>query len=191
MIYRKKNTIAKMLKWSSTILLWILITGCQTMKPIHTVETVDLNRFMGDWYVIASIPTFIEKKAFNAVESYRLEEDGTIATTFRFNNGSLDGPLKEYHPRGFIRDNESNALWGMQFIWPVKADYRVMYLSEDYTRTVIGRNKRDYVWIMARTPVIADTDYKTLVDLIADQGYDISKIRRVPQRHLYSGGQRP
>lgn len=109
-IYRKQNTIAPMLKWSSAILLWILITGCQTMKPIPTVETVDLKRFMGDWYVIASIPTFIEKNAFNAVESYRLEEDGTIATTFRFNNGSLDGPLKEYHPRGFIRDSKSNAV---------------------------------------------------------------------------------
>jgi apolipoprotein D and lipocalin family protein len=79
----------------------------------------------------------------------------------------------------------------MQFIWPIKADFRVMYLSEDYTRTVIGRNKRDYVWIMARTPAIADADYKTLVDLIAEQGYDISKIRRVPQRHLKNGDPRP
>ena len=69
------------------MLVATIAMGCQTMKPIHTVETVDLKRFMGDWYVIESIPTFIEKKAFNAVESYRLEEDGTIATTFRFNNG--------------------------------------------------------------------------------------------------------
>jgi apolipoprotein D and lipocalin family protein len=64
------------------------------MKPIHTVDYVDLNRFMGEWYVIASIPTFIEKNAFNAIESYQLESDGTVATTFRFNKGSLDGPLK-------------------------------------------------------------------------------------------------
>ena len=52
-----------------TILALITIaTGCQAMKPIHTVEKVDLERFMGDWYVIASIPTFIEKEAFNAIE---------------------------------------------------------------------------------------------------------------------------
>jgi apolipoprotein D and lipocalin family protein len=62
----------------STLLLW----GCQTMKPIRTVESVDLKRFMGDWYVIACIPTFIETDAFNAVESYKLAEDGTIKTTF-------------------------------------------------------------------------------------------------------------
>ena len=125
----------------------ILISGCQTLKPIHTVEYVDLDRFMGDWYVIANIPTFIEKDAYNAVESYRLDNDGTVATTFSYNKGSLDGPLKEYHPRGFIRDKKSNAVWGMQFIWPFKAEYRIIFLSDDYSKTVIGRSKRDYVWI--------------------------------------------
>ena len=180
MIYRKQNTIAPMLKWSSAILLWILITGCQTMKPIHTVETVDLKRFMGDWYVIASIPTFIEKNAFNAVESYRLEEDGTIATTFRFNNGSPDGPLKEYHPRGFIRDSKSNAVWGMQFIWPFKAEYRIIYLSEDYSTTVIGRTKRDYVWIMAREPAISDEEYAFILNFLQGQGYALEELRKVP-----------
>ena len=106
-----------------------IAAGCQTMKPIHTVEKVDLERFMGDWYVIASIPTFIEKEAFNAVESYRLDDDGTVATTFIFNKGSYDGPVKEYNPRGFIRDKESNAVWGMQFVWPFNAEYRIIYLK--------------------------------------------------------------
>ena len=151
------------------------------MKPIHTVEYVDLNRFMGDWYVIANIPTFIEKNAYNAIESYRLEDDGTVATTFRFNKGSLDGPLKEYHPRGFIRDKESNAVWGMQFIWPFKAEYRIVYLTDDYSKTVIGRSKRDYVWIMARKPAISDEEYAAIVDFLQQQGYDIKKLQKVPQ----------
>jgi len=152
------------------------------MKPIHTVENVDLNRFMGDWYVIANIPTFIEKNAYNAIESYRLEDDGTVATTFRFNKGSLDGPLKEYHPRGFIRDKESNAVWGMQFIWPFKSEYRIVFLSDDYSKTVIGRSKRDYVWIMARKPAISDEEYAAIVDFLQEQGYDTSKLQKVPQR---------
>jgi len=150
------------------------------MKPIYTVDKVDLNRFMGDWYVIASIPTFIEKDAFNALESYRLEDDGTVATTFRFNKGRLDGPLKEYHPRGFIRDKKSNAVWGMQFIWPFKAEYRIIYLSKDYSQTVIGRTKRDYVWIMARTNTIPNIDYERITKFLQDQEYNISDIRKVP-----------
>ena len=150
------------------------------MKPIHTVSNVDLDRFMGDWYVIASIPTFIEKDAFNAIESYKLADDGTVATTFRFNKGSLDGPVKEYNPRGFIRDKQSNAVWGMQFIWPFKAEYRIIYLTEDYSQTVIGRTKRDYVWIMARNNTITDTEYEQIVNFLRDQGYETDKLRRVP-----------
>ena len=163
------------------LLLVVLMSGCQTMKPIHTVEYVDLNRFMGDWYVIANIPTFIEKDAYNAIESYRLEDDGTVATTFRFNKGSMDGPFKEYHPRGFIRDAKSNAVWGMQFVWPFKAEYRIIFLSEDYKRTVIGRSKRDYVWIMAREPSITDDEYDHIVNFLQEQGYDIGKLQKVPQ----------
>ena len=160
--------------------LLLIGTGCQTMKPIHTVDKVDLNRFMGDWYVIASIPTFIEKDAFNAMESYRIDDDGTVATTFRFNKGSLDGPIKEYNPRGFIRDETSNAVWDMQFIWPFKAEYRIIYLSKDYSQTVIGRTKRDYVWIMARTNTIPNVDYERITKFLQDQEYNISDIRKVP-----------
>ncbi len=70
----------------------------------------------------------------------------------------------------------------MRFIWPIKADYRITYVSDDYTQTVIGRQKRDYVWIMARTPEIPAADYDRLLALVASQGYDISKVQRVPQR---------
>ena len=151
-------------------------------KPIRTENNVDIKRFMGDWYVIANIPTFIEKGAHNAVESYELNEDGTIATTFTFNKGSFDGELKQYHPKGFILDDESNAVWGMQFIWPIKADYRIVYINDDYTQTIIGREKRDYVWIMARTPQIPEKDYLQMLKLLAEQGYDISQIKKVPQQ---------
>lgn len=162
--------------------LLCIATGCSTMKPIETVEYVDIERFMGDWYVIANIPTFIEKNAYNAVESYRLEENGTVATTFRFNKGSFDGPVKVYRPRGFIRDKESNAVWGMQFVWPFKAEFLIIYLTEDYQRTVIGRSKRDYVWVMSREPYIPDEEYSRILEFLEEQGYDIGQIQKVPQQ---------
>jgi apolipoprotein D and lipocalin family protein len=162
------------------ICLFAIAAGCQTMKPIHTVDDVDLERFMGDWYVIASIPTFIEKDAFNAIESYRLDDDGTVATTFKFNKGSLDGPLKQYNPRGFIRDKQSNAVWDMQFVWPFKAEYRIIFLTEDYSQTVIGRTKRDYVWIMARDNTITEADYAKILNFLRDQNYDLKNLRKVP-----------
>jgi len=164
------------------LLLSAALAGCGTHAPMPTVERVDLPRFMGDWYVIANIPTFIEKGAHNAVESYRLDDDGSIATTFTFRAGSFDGEMKRYTPRGFVVDRESNAHWGMQFVWPVKADYRIVYLAPDYSQTVIGRKQRDYVWIMARTPAITDADYQRLVAVVASLGYDATQLRRVPQQ---------
>ena len=159
-------------------------TACSTVtqEPIKTVEYVDIDRFMGDWYVIANIPTSLEKGAHNAVESYRLDDDGTIATTFTYRKGSYDGPEKRYTPRGFIQDTTSNAVWGMRFIWPFKAEYLIVYLNEDYSQTVIGRSKRDYVWIMARTPEISDTDYVRILSLLSEQGYDTDLIQKVPQK---------
>jgi apolipoprotein D and lipocalin family protein len=168
---------------STMMLVLVFLAGCgPKLPPLKTVASVDIPRFMGDWYVIANIPTFIEKGAHNAVESYRLDADGTIATTFTFRKDSFDGPLKKYTPRGFIVDTASNAVWGMRFIWPFKAEYLITYLNESYTQTVIGRNKRDYVWIMARTPAIPEEDYTRLVKELAEQGYDTSLLQKVPQR---------
>ena len=163
--------------------LLALLTGCATSSrpPIPTVAQVDLPRYMGDWHVIAHIPTFIERTAHDAVESYTLAPDGTIATTFTFRAGAPDGPLKRYTPRGFVRDPVSNATWGMQFIWPVKAEFLIAYLDADYSQTIIARNARDYVWIMARTPEIPAADYDHHVQRLQAWGYDISQLRRVPQ----------
>ena len=70
----------------------------------------------------------------------------------------------------------------MRFIWPIKADYRIVYLDDDYSMTIIGRQKRDFVWIMARTPEISGADYEMLLGIVESLGYDMSKIERVPQR---------
>jgi len=162
--------------------LWLAACQATPTTPLPQAAHVDLERFMQDWYVIASIPTFLERDAYNAVETYRLAPDGSIETTFSFREGGFDGPRKVYRPRGFVRDTATNATWGMQFVWPIKADYRVVYVSEDYRSTIIGRQKRDYVWIMSSTPQIPPEDYQDLVQRVAEAGYDTSLLRRVPQR---------
>jgi apolipoprotein D and lipocalin family protein len=177
------KTIIKVLLIMSTTTLF----GCSSQPPMPTVDYVDIKRFMGDWYVIANIPTFIETEAHNAMESYQLNDDGTVATTFSFNDGSFDGEKKVYRPKGYIVDTTSNATWGMQFIWPIKADYRVVYLDDKYSQTIIGRSKRDYVWVMARTPSITETEYQQLVQVIAGLGYDTDKLRKVPQKWAAPG----
>jgi apolipoprotein D and lipocalin family protein len=172
------------MKTRLALLALMVLSACQSVpqKTMDTVPYVDLPRFMGPWYVIASIPTFLEKDAYGAVETYALAADGSIDTTFTFRKGGFDGKEKRMTPRGFVRDHPSNALWGMQFVWPIKADYRIVWLADDYSQTVVAREKRDYVWIMARTPQISAADLAKRIAFVTQLGYDPSQIRKVPQR---------
>ena len=157
------------------------LSACSALPPLDTVAHVDLPRFMGDWYVIASIPTFLERDAHNAVETYALDANGNVATTFTFRDGGFDGREKTYRPTGLVA-TENNAVWGMQFIWPIEADYRIIYLDDTYSTTVIGRRKRDFVWIMARAPTMPSSAFDELVTFVGSVGYDTAKIRKVPQQ---------
>jgi apolipoprotein D and lipocalin family protein len=160
------------------------MTSCQSASSFSTIRTatlVDLEKFSGNWYVIANIPTFIEKDAYNSVESYAVDPNGKIATTFTFNNGGFDGKQKIYTPTASVRDGSGNAIWGMQFVWPFKAEYRIIYVDPNYEFTIIGRSKRDYVWLMARDASIAEADYQRLISIIQEQGYDLDNLRKVPQ----------
>jgi apolipoprotein D and lipocalin family protein len=165
--------------------LWTLSgSGCahRAMTPIVPVPEVVLPRFMGDWYVIAHIPSFIERNAYDAVESYTPRPDGRIQTTFHYRNKSFDAPLKTLRPVGTVRPGSGNAVWGMQFVWPIEAEYIVAYLDPNYTETILARNARDYAWIMARTPRISEDAFQADVERLERMGYDASKLRRVPQQ---------
>jgi apolipoprotein D and lipocalin family protein len=157
--------------------------GCMSTgaPTVPVVRAVDLQRFMGPWYVIASIPSYLERNAYDAVESYELKPDGRIQTTFRYRNGSFEAPLKTMSPVGTVVPDTNNAVWGMQFIWPIKAEYVISYLDAGYSETIIARSKRDYAWIMARTPTIPDAAYAADVERLKAMGYDVAKLRKVPQ----------
>ncbi len=160
------------------------LAGCQTRTypPLQRAQSVDIPRFMGPWYVIGCIPSLIERHEYDAVESYSLDPQGRIHTVFTYRDGSFEAPIRRMTPVGFVTPGTRGTVWGMRFIWPIKADYRVMFVKPDYSQTVIGREKRDYAWIMARSPTMPDSDYQALSALLSSQGYDIHLLRKVPQR---------
>lgn len=160
----------------------LLVTSCihQPREPMQTASYVDIKKFMGDWHVLANIPTFAERGAINPVERYSLNEDGTVDTRFSFIRAK-DGAKKELKAKGYVQQGSSNAVWGMQFIWPMKADYRIVYLDPDYQTTIIGRNKRDYLWIMARDPDLPRETLEQLVKIAVQLGYDRQLIQ-FPER---------
>lgn len=150
--------------------------------PIPLVPEVDLQRFMGDWYEIGFVPIFLVRNAHNGVESYALNDDGTVATTYRYRNKAFDARLTTQTPKGFVVPDTDNALWDMQLVWPFKGEYRIVHLEPDYSVTIIGRNKRDYVWLMARDPEMNDADYARYRQMIGEMGYDLNDFVRHPQQ---------
>ena len=167
----------------------MMLNGCAAVPNMQTVDDVDLDRFMGDWHVIASIPTIFDKHAVDPIETYSRNADGTIQTTYSFRTKTIGsdaatnpssaktaldiGPRKEQTAKGYIRNQQTNAVWGMQFFWPIRADYRIVYLDDDYQYTIIARNKKDFAWIMSRNTNISSQKRQELFAFVTSLGYQL------------------
>jgi apolipoprotein D and lipocalin family protein len=150
--------------------------------PMTTVPHVDLPRFMGDWYVIGTIPWFIEKDNVGTMDIYELRPDGKIDIRYVFHKKSLQAPKQEWKATATVVNTKTNSEWAVQFIWPFKASYLLIDLSPDYQRTIVGHPSRDLIWIMSRSPEMTETDYAAALEVAKQQGYDTSRIIRVPQK---------
>jgi apolipoprotein D and lipocalin family protein len=160
-------------------LLIPLMVSCASQPPLKKVDKVDINRFMGRWYVIANIPTFFEKGGINAVETYSWnEKEQRIDVLFQ---QEVEGKVKTYTQKAFVHD-QSGSEWRIQFFWPLKFPYLIIDLAEDYSYTVIGVPNRSYVWIMAREKSIPDEIFQRITEKLKKQHYEISKILKVPQK---------
>ena len=167
------------------MLLLTFLTGCAStaasLPPLQTVPHVDLNRYMGDWYVIANIPYFAEKGKVATIERYEAGPDGRIANTFIFRKKSFTAPEQQWHATGTVMNKETNAEWRVQFFWPIKLAYLVIDLDPDYRWAVVGHPSRNYFWILARDRRMKDEVYAAILQRAAAQGYDTSRIAKVPQ----------
>ena len=136
----------------------------------------------GSWVigiVIATIPTFLEKDALQSCGD--LSKEMMMGLLQRLSLSTKVVSMAQ--PRYFdlvdlLWMRATNAIWGMQFVWPIKADYRIVYLDDNYQQTIIGRNNRDYVWIMARTPSISEQDYTKLVEVVGSLGYELDALQK-------------
>jgi apolipoprotein D and lipocalin family protein len=147
----------------------------------QTVDSVDLPRFMGDWYVQGHTPTLVDNNTMNQIESYKLEDDGTIATTYTFYRKYPGGFQYKFTPKGRVFNTTTNAHWKMQFVWPLKGNYLIVRLAPDYSYTVVSVPKKDLIWIMSRSSEMSEDQYNAIVKDLASDGYPVESIRRVPQ----------
>ncbi len=178
---------------NQTLLLSALpFAATQTQAAdLKLVPFVDLHRYMGDWHVIANIPNFIEKDCVSSVESYALRSDGMIDNWFVCHKA--DGSEKRLTSLAWIKDTKSQAEWRIRFNWdtflgnipiPLHFGYYVIDLdTENYSYTVVGHPNRNLLWIMSREKTMNDSLYQTLLNRVKEQGYDISRVVRLPETY--------
>lgn len=165
-----------------------LLAGCMSaskapvsMKNLSTVEYVDLNRYMGDWHVIAHIPYRLEKGKVATTDRYALRNDGKIENTFLFRKNEFSAPEKKWSGIAWVTDEKTNAEWRVQFIWPLRSAYRVLELDADYRWAVVSSGDGDLVWILSRTRQLDDDIYARLAEKIRQRGIAAGKLAKVPQ----------
>ena len=167
--------------WSA--LSTLVLTGCSTVStpPPRTVAHVDLDRYLGRWYVIANIPYLLERGKVASYDTYAKRPDGKLDNIFTFRKGGFDSPEESWHGTAWVTNTATNAEWKVRFVWPLTSTYLVLELDPDYRWAVVGTPGRDLLWILARERQLSAADYEHILGLIAAQGYDRTKIVPVPQ----------
>ncbi|MEM9159462.1 MAG: lipocalin family protein [Verrucomicrobiota bacterium] len=162
----------------TTIALCGSIGACSSNKESNQklADYVDLERFMGKWYVQGYTPTALDRNAWNPIERYELLDNGRIQTTYQFRKGGEDGKLKTYKPVGTVYDEESNAEWRMRFFGVINAAYYIVYVDPRYEFSIIGHPNKKYAWVMSRDREIAADVYRSLVKELEDRDYDLSNF---------------
>lgn len=174
--------------------LYLLTTGlifafaCSTtqennmMKPLETVPTVNIEKYMGAWYEIGRYPNSFQKDCFATRVEYTLQPDGTVRVLNRCRKGSVEGKEKSIEGKAWSVDKITNAKLKVRFFWPFSGDYWVIQLDKDYQYAVVGHPERTYLWILSRTPSLDENIYKAIVRKLVEQGYDPDKVMLTPQK---------
>ena len=153
----------------------------QSTGTLRTVKHVDLQRYMGDWCVIANIPYFAEKGCLDSIETYAARSDGRIDNIFTFRKGSFEAKQGQVRAIAWVHNPETNAEWRIRFFHLITAKYLILDLDPDYRWTVVGHPSRKYGWIMAREKTMPEATYRGILDRLAAQGYDPGAFQKVPQ----------
>jgi len=150
-------------------------------KPLQTVPYVDLQRYLGTWYEIATIPASFQKNCVAVTATYTPRSDGAIGVVNRCRKFTLDGKEKSVKGKAWVVDEKTNAKLKVQFFWPFRGDYWIIELDRDYQYAVVGHPGRGYLWILSRRSQMDESLYSQLLEKVTAQGYDAKRIVKTLQ----------
>jgi apolipoprotein D and lipocalin family protein len=153
-------------------------SACETKTALTTVQSVDLKRYAGTWYEMASYPQFFEKGCSNVKATYT-SKGGYIEV---FNQSIKKGKQNDIKGKAFVVANSGNAKLKVQFFWPFKGNYWIIDLAEDYSWALVSDPNRKTLWILSRTAKMDNSLYNSLLDKLVKRGFDKSKIVKMVQQ---------
>ncbi len=172
----------------TSLLALLLMPACSTtpsvrsgLPPLQTVTSVDLERYLGTWYEIASFPQSFQRGCTGTTATYSLKDDGEIEVLNRCRKGSLTGRESTALGRARVTDTATNAQLEVSFFGPFWGDYWVIDLGEDYEYAVVGHPGRDYLWILSRTSTMEEGVYAGILERLVVQGYETGRLVRTVQ----------
>jgi apolipoprotein D and lipocalin family protein len=174
----------KYIRPAGIALLFMLSCANRTpMKNVDTttVDTLDLERYLGTWYEIARFPHSFEKGLVGVTASYSMRDDGKIRVVNQGYKGTLEGKRSRAEGKAKIPDPSEPARLKVSFFLFFYGDYFVLELDEDYQWAMIGSSSPDYFWILSRTPGLDPGVYRMLLDNAERRGYDLSLLIEVEQ----------
>ncbi len=171
-----------------TLAAALVLAGCarsttekRHLPPLTTVGHVELSRYLGTWYEIASFPQSFQKGCTATTATYSLRDDGKIDVLNRCRQDRVDGEERSAKGLARVVDPATNAKLEVSFFRPFWGDYWVIDLGRDYEYAVVGHPGRDYLWILSRTPTMDDATYAGIIERLKAKGYQTERLVKTAQ----------
>ncbi len=151
-------------------------------QALQTVLYVDLDKYAGKWYEIASYPQRFQKGCYCTTAVYTLSSKGYVIVENRCNRNSINGKQSYIKGKAFVEKNSGNAKLKVQFFWPFTAKYWIIELAEDYSYAVVSHPNQKYLWILSRTPAMDEALYAQILNRLHEKNFDVTKLQRTIQQ---------
>ncbi len=162
--------------------LFAITMSCSVFsQPLRTVPRVQLDRYTGKWYEIASFPQRFQKGCHRTTATYTLSPKGHMVVENRCDRDSVNGKASYIKGKAFVEEGSGNAKLKVRFFWPFTAQYWIIDLAPDYSYAVVGHPNRKYLWVLSRTPLMTSDVYAGILTRLQGNGYDTTKLELTDQ----------
>lgn len=158
--------------WRGSIVVLLAVAACSSPQPLPVVDSVDLDKYKGQWYEWARFDHSFERGCDCSVAEYTIQDDHVGVKNSCYEAG-------EWHStegKAFPVEGANNAKLEVQFFWPFRGDYYILALDSNYQHVLVGSPSRDYLWILARQPQRNEAVMSELKATATSLGFDVSRL---------------